>query len=436
VVAQIIDLIRKKRDGLALSQAEINAFVQGVTDGSAPDYQLSAFLMSVYLNGMSVEERVWLTQAMVHSGDVLDLSHLSARKVDKHSTGGVGDKVSLCLAPAVAACGVVVPMVSGRGLGHTGGTLDKLESIPGFKTRLSTSDFLDVVNQCGLVFAGQSDDIAPADRRLYALRDVTATVESLSLITSSIMSKKLAEGIDGLVLDVKVGSGAFMKTLDDARALAGALISVGKHCGVGVTALLTDMDQPLGLAIGNGCEMAESIEVLKGGGPGDLVELTVAIGAEMLVLGGVAEDTDEGWRAMQRVLNDGSALERLRTVISLQDGDPGVCDDESLFPQPKLTASVCADTDGFINGFDTERLGRIVVDLGGGRRQMTDIVDPSVGIMIAKKRGEAVTRGDVLATIDAAEQQALDNAIEAVRSSIDIGSQPAVHKPLILEVLR
>ena len=433
---KFIDIIRSKRDKKALTQPEIQALVDAVTRGTVPDYQVTALLMAIYLNGMTVEERAALTLAMVRSGDVLDLSHLAGRKVDKHSTGGIGDKVSICLAPAVAACGVVVPMVSGRGLGHTGGTLDKLEAIPGFETRLSTERFKDVVSACGLVLAGQSADIAPADKKLYALRDVTATVESLPLIASSILSKKLAEGLDGLVMDVKVGNGAFMKTLDDARALARAIVDIGKRCGVAVTAFLTDMDQPLGLAIGNANETAEALEVLRGRGPADLVHLTTVLGAEMCVLGGVAATAEEGAALISKAIASGAALERMRHVVRLQGGDVRVCDDPSRLAMAPCTGDVLAARGGVVSGFQTERLGRVVIDLGGGRNVVDDVVDPSVGIDLFKKRGDAVRAGEPLARVAASTPSRLAAAIAAVGECVHVGDAAPAETPIVLEVLR
>ena len=431
-----LDIIRKKRDGEALTRAEIDALVAAVTDGSAPDYQVSALLMAIFLNGMTETERGDLTQAMVHSGDVLDLSHLPGRKVDKHSTGGVGDKVSLCLAPAVAACGVIVPMVSGRGLGHTGGTLDKLEAIRGLQTRLETAQFLDVVQRCGFVMAGQSGDIAPADRKLYSLRDVTATVESLPLIASSIMSKKLAEGLDGLVLDVKVGDGAFMKTQDAARTLALALQDIGQRCGLAVTAFLTDMDQPLGLAIGNANEMAEARDVMRGGGPADLVELTQLIGGEMCVLGGVAGSPEEGRALVEATLGDGRAMDRMRAMVAAQGGDVAACDDPQRLPAPAVTAEVTAARDGWVAGFRTEALGRAVIALGGGRLRTSDAVDPSVGLLLRKKRGDRVRAGEALCQVGAASEGALAEALATVTECIQLGDRPPPHRPLVLEAIR
>ena len=433
---RFVDLIRLKRDGHALGAAEIQAFVDAVTAGTVPDYQISALLMAIFLNGMTTFERGQLTRAMLHSGDVIDLGHLPARKVDKHSTGGVGDKVSICLAPAVAACGVAIPMVSGRGLGHTGGTLDKLEAIPGLVTRLETERFIEVVADCGFVMGGQSGDIAPADKKLYALRDVTATVDSLPLIASSIMSKKLAEGIDGLVLDVKVGSGAFMKNIEDARALAEALVSLGTEVGVETTAFLTDMDQPLGHAIGNANEMIEALEVLRGGGPKDLIELTVLLGGEMCVHGRVAASLDEGQEKIRAALASGLAMDRMRRMVALQGGDPAVCDDDGLFARAPIRADVVAKQDGFVQRFETEALGVAVIGLGGGRNTTADVIDAAVGIEIHHKRGAHVKAGQPLATVMAATEGTLATGLEAVAAAIHVGSDEPDAIPLILDVLR
>ena len=434
---RFVELIRTKRDGEPLTTAQIQAFVDAVTAGAAPDYQISALLMAIFLNGMNARERGDLTRAMTRSGDVLDLAHIAGLKVDKHSTGGVGDKVSICLAPAVAACGVIVPMVSGRGLGHTGGTLDKLESIPGLLTRLPTERFIEVCADAGFVMGGQSGDIAPADRKLYSLRDVTATVESLPLIASSIMSKKLAEGIGGLVLDVKVGSGAFMKTLDDARALATALVETGNAVDVRTTAFLTDMDQPLGRAIGNGNEMAEAIEVMRGGGPADLVEITTLLGAEMCVLGGVAASADEGRAQITAALRSGAALERMRRMVELQGGDPGVCDDPAgVLSAPSHEAEVLAPSSGYVTRFETEELGRIVIALGGGRNTAEDRIDPSVGVYLLAKRGDRVAAGQPLARVGAATPSSLAAAVSRVSGAIVVGPDAPEAVPLLLETIR
>ncbi len=433
---RFVDVIRLKRDGSELSESQIQLVVDAVTSRSVPDYQVSAWLMAVFLNGMTTAERGALTRAMTHSGRVLDFSHLPAGKVDKHSTGGIGDKISLCLAPAVAACGAYVPMVSGRGLGHTGGTLDKLEAIPGLVTRLDAAKFGAVLEEAGFVMGGQSGEIAPADKTLYALRDVTATVESLPLIASSIMSKKLAEGIGGLVLDVKVGSGAFMKTIEDARALATALVQLGNDVGVRTTAFLTDMDQPLGVAIGNANETAEALEVMRGGGPPDVVELTELFGGEMLVLAGAAPDLEAGRALIRKSLSDGSAMARMRIMVAAQGGDARVCDEPDRLPAPAFRKTITASRDGYVSAFEGEAIGRIVIGLGGGRNVAEDEVDPSVGITLAKKRGDAVRCGDVLAEVGARTEAALDVACAALLSTIHLSSEPPSPRPLVLEIIR
>src|SRR5882724_5595276 len=352
-----VQLIRKKRDGGALDDAELRAFIAGVTDGSIPDYQVSAMTMAIFFRGMSDAELATWADAMTKSGDVIDLSRIARAKVDKHSTGGVGDKISIPLAPAVAACGVAVPMVSGRGLGHSGGTLDKLESIPGFRVDLPVDRFVALVDQVGCCLIGQTARIAPADKRLYALRDVTATVESLPLIASSIMSKKLAEGIDGLVIDCKVGRGAFVKTLERARELCGLMRVIGTRAGKKIACVLTDMDAPIGRTIGNALEIRESIEILRGGVPGDTKELVAVLGAEMLVLAGVVRDPDEGRARIQRVLGDGSALDKFRQIVTAQGGDPKVCDSPgSVLPKAK-TRDELTLRPGRVTAIDSESLG-------------------------------------------------------------------------------
>ncbi len=432
---RFVDIIRKKRDSKSLDAAEIQAFVDAVTDGSAPEYQVSALLMAIFLNGMTAAERGALTRAMTHSGDVLKLDHLPAGRVDKHSTGGIGDKVSICLAPAVAACGVYVPMVSGRGLGHTGGTLDKLESVPGLVTRLETARFIQVLEECGFVMGGQSADIAPADKTLYALRDVTATVESLPLIASSIMSKKLAEGIGGLVLDVKVGDGAFMKTLDDARALAVALVETGEAVDVSTTAFITDMSQPLGLAIGNANEMAEAIDVLHGGGPDDLVELTALLGGEMLVLGGAATNLDEGIGRIRASFADGAALDRLRRMIAAQGGDASVADAPDRLREAPEHADIPAPADGYVTGFETEALGHAIIALGG-RNTAADAIDHRVGIDLRAKRGAPVSEGQPLARVHAKDAASLAAVLPTVARCIHVGPTAPAPTPLVLEEIR
>ncbi|HET9987392.1 MAG TPA: thymidine phosphorylase [Kofleriaceae bacterium] len=385
-----VQLIRKKRDGGALDDAEIRFFITGLTDGSIPDYQVSAMTMAIFWRGLDERELATWADAMTRSGDIIDLSRIKRAKVDKHSTGGVGDKISIPLAPAVAACGVAVPMVSGRGLGHTGGTLDKLESIPGFRVDLPVDKFIELVDQLGVCLIGQTARIAPADKRLYALRDVTATVESLPLIASSIMSKKLAEGIDGLVIDCKVGKGAFMKTADNARALCALMKAIGERAGKRVTCVLTDMEAPIGRTIGNALEIRESIEVLRGGGPVDTRELVGVLGGEMLVLGGVAKDAEGGRALIEKVLANGEALEVFRRVVEAQGGDPRVCDSPgSVLAKPKQRADV-ALRPGRIVAIDSEALGIAALLLGAGRRTKDDVIDPAAGLLVDAYLGEVI----------------------------------------------
>ncbi len=388
-----VQLIRKKRDGGALDDGELRAFIAGVTDGSIPDYQTAAMLMAIFFHGLDDRELATWADAMTRSGDVIDLSRIARPKIDKHSTGGVGDKISIPLAPAVAACGVAVPMVSGRGLGHTGGTLDKLESIPGFRVDLPVERFSELVDTIGVCLIGQTARIAPADKRLYALRDVTATVESLPLIASSIMSKKLAEGIDGLVIDCKVGRGAFMKTIERARELCALMRAIGHRADKRVTCVLTDMDAPIGRTIGNALEIRESIEVLRGGGPADTRELTHALGGEMLVLAGVANDAAEGRARIERVLHDGTALEVFRKVVAAQGGDPRVCDSPgSVLPKPKYREELSLGS-GRVTAIDSEALGIAALILGAGRRTKEDVIDPSAGLVVDAYLGEVIEDG-------------------------------------------
>ncbi len=388
-----VSLIKKKRDGGALDDAELRWFVAGVTDGSIADYQIAAFLMATFFTGMTDRELATWADAMTRSGDVIDLSRIARPKVDKHSTGGVGDKISIPLAPAVAACGVAVPMVSGRGLGHTGGTLDKLESIPGFRVDLSVERFTELVDTLGVCLIGQTARIAPADKKLYALRDVTGTVESLPLIASSIMSKKLAEGIDALVIDCKVGRGAFMKTIENARKLCALMKTIGTSWGKRVTCVLTDMDAPIGRTIGNALEIRESIEILRGGGPADTRELTHVLGAEMLVSGGVETDPAVARARIEKVLADGSALEVFRKLVEAQGGDPRVCDSPgSVLPKPKHRDELALPP-GRITAIDSEALGIAALILGAGRRAKEDVIDPSAGLVVDAYLGEVIAPG-------------------------------------------
>jgi pyrimidine-nucleoside phosphorylase len=438
-------LIRAKRDGDRLADADIRAFLSGVTDGSIPDYQVAAMLMAIFFRGLDDGELATWTDGMLRSGDVLDLSAVPRAKVDKHSTGGVGDKISIPLAPAVAACGVAVPMVSGRGLGHTGGTLDKLESIPGFRVDLPVERFAQLVGELGTCLIGQTARIAPADKRLYALRDVTATVESIPLIASSIMSKKLAEGIDGLVLDCKVGAGAFMKTAERARALCAAIQAIGAAAGKRVTCVLTDMDAPIGKAIGNALEVAESIETLRGGGPADTRELTVVLGGEMLVLGGVATDGADGQARIARALDDGSALAVFRRVVAAQGGDPRVCDAPAeVLPRAAAVRPVPARADGVVIAIDAEALGIAGLHLGAGRRTKEDAVDPATGIVVEAAVGAAVNAGQPLCAVHlgaalAADPARADAVLADVAAAFTLGPPGAVaaaRPSRILEILR
>jgi pyrimidine-nucleoside phosphorylase/thymidine phosphorylase len=428
------DLIRKKRDGHSLAAEEIHSLVEGYTRGEIPDYQLAAFCMAVFFRGMDDAETAALTEAMLRSGEVLDLSDIPGTKVDKHSTGGVGDKVSLALAPIAAACGVVVPMVSGRGLGHTGGTLDKLEAIPGFRVDLPVERFREVLRRVGACLIGQTARVAPADRKLYALRDVTGTVESIPLIAASIMSKKLAEGIDALVLDVKVGGGAFMKRREEAERLARVLVGIGRSTGKRVTALLTGMEQPLGLAVGNALEVAEAVELLRGGGPDDLRQVTRALCAEMLVLAGAAGGPDEALARVDAAISDGRALARLRELVEAQGGDPRAVDDPARLPRAPRKREVGAPADGVVQAIDAEAVGLAAMALGAGRARIEDRVDPAAGIVLRRKVGDPVERGEPLAVLHCGERS--PEAPEAVAARVvrafRIGPGAAQAPPLII----
>ncbi|HET7824146.1 MAG TPA: thymidine phosphorylase [Anaeromyxobacter sp.] len=428
------EIIHAKRDGKAIPEADLAALVDGFTRGDVPEYQMAAFCMAVFFRGMDEAEVGALTGAMLRSGDVLDLSDVPGTKVDKHSTGGVGDKVSLALAPLVAACGVKVPMISGRGLGHTGGTLDKLEAIPGFRVDLSVDRFRALVRDVGACLVGQTSRLAPADRKLYALRDVTATVESIPLIAASIMSKKLAEGIDALVLDVKVGSGAFMKRMDDARALARTLAGIGRRMGKRVTALLTAMDQPLGRAVGNGLEAAEAIELLRGGGPPDLREVTVELSAEMLLLGGAAASVGEARERIAAAIADGRGLAKLAEIVRAQGGDPEAVRDPARLPRAPRTYDVAAPAAGLVAAIDAEAIGLASVALGAGRARIEDRVDPAVGIVVHKKLGDRVARGEALCTVHEGDlSEPRDRVTARLAAAWSIGPQGPAPRPLVLE---
>jgi pyrimidine-nucleoside phosphorylase len=427
-----IDLIRKKRDGGALSAAEIQYLVKGCTDGSIPDYQMAAWLMAVVLRGMTREETASLTHAMLHSGEVLDLSFLPAKKVDKHSTGGVGDKTSLVLAPLVAAGGLFVPMISGRGLGHTGGTLDKLESIPGFRVGLSVSEFHRVLKACGCSMIGQTEKIAPADRKLYALRDMTGTVESPYLICASIMSKKLAEGTDALVLDVKTGSGAFMKKEEDAVFLAELMVETGERMGKQMVALITDMNQPLGRMVGNALEVQECIEILQGGGPEDLRELCLHLAAWMFFVGGATKTVADGKRLAEEIIASGKAFERFRHMVELQGGDISVINDPTRLPAAEHRVDVSNRQAGYVTAIACEQVGTACVILGGGRERQEDSVDPAVGIVVHKKIGDKVSAGEALCTIHCHSDQQAAPAKKLLEESYQIAVDPPAHKPSLV----
>lgn len=437
-----VELIRKKRDGKVLSAEEIGGFIADYSRGAIPDYQAASLLMAIFFRGLSEPELSALTEAMLHSGEVLDLGEIPGPKIDKHSTGGVGDKVSLHLAPTVAACGLRVPMISGRGLGHSGGTLDKLESIPGFSTNLSTEEFRTVLRRTGLSLIGQTETLVPADKLLYALRDVTATVESIPLIAASIMSKKLAEGIDGLVLDVKVGSGAFMKTREEAYQLAATLVAIGRRAGKQVTAFLTDMDQPLGRYVGNAAEVNESVAVLRGEGPPDLTELNRLLGAEMLRLGGLCASEAEALSRIDQAVQSGEALGRLQRCAALQGALIDLRDPNEpwLFDNLHTGAQiVAAPSSGYVVSIDAEAVGFAGVALRAGRERKEDDIDPGAYIYLDKKRGEPVTAGAPLCRFAGAAElprDRIERARALLQSAYVIGRDPVPPRPLILDVLR
>lgn len=424
-----VELIETKRDGGTLSDDAIAWLIAGYTDGRIPDYQMSAMTMAVLVNGLDESELSAWTSEMLDSGELLDFSDIAAPKVDKHSTGGVGDKISIPLAPLVAACGVVVPMISGRGLGHTGGTLDKLESIPGFTTELDPGRFRSVVTDHGLVLAGQSETMVPADRKLYALRDATGTVPSIPLISSSIMSKKLAEGLDGLLLDVKTGSGAQMKTLDRSRELARTMVGIGKSYGVRTVALITSMDQPLGNEVGNANEIRESIDVLKGNGPDDVTELTLAFGEVMLELAGIEGGKDR----LEEAIESGAALQKFIDVTVAQGGDPSVIEDTSLLPMASEEAVVEAPRSGVVNKCDALTIGLASTHLGAGRESMEDQIDPGVGVTILAKLGDRVKEGQVLARVAYSDETRWEAQRKFLASAWAIGYTDPETAPLILE---
>ena len=431
-----VDIILSKRDGRTLTREEIRFFVEGVTAGTLPDYQASALLMAILLRGMTAEETASLTDAMVHSGVRVDLRDIPGVKVDKHSTGGVGDKTSLILAPLAAACGVPVPMMSGRGLGHTGGTLDKLEAIPGFRVNLSLEEMKAALVKVGCAMIGQTAQIAPADKKLYALRDVTGTVESIPLISASIMSKKIAEGIDALVLDVKTGSGAFMKTEADSRRLAESLVAIGNASGVKTEAIITAMESPLGHAVGNALEVIECVEVLKGRGPQDLIEVSVELTARMLVLGHVADDLPAAILKVQQAISSGAGLERFRRIVEAQGGDPRIVDDYARMPHVGDRQVVAADRGGFVTAVNAELVGRASVALGAGRDRVEDPVDPAVGIVVVAKPGDRVREGAPVLEVHYRDRARLEAAMRLTSQAITIGDEPPPPARLIVREVR
>lgn len=429
-------IIERKRDGRALTDEDIGFFIQGYASGAIPDYQMAAMAMAITLQGMSTDETVALTRNMLASGITLDTSALRNPKIDKHSTGGIGDKVSLVLAPLVACCGIVVPMIAGRGLGLTGGTIDKLESIPGYRTQLDETAFLHVLNTCGCSIIRAMDTLVPADNKLYALRDVTGSVRSIPLIVSSILSKKLAAQPDGLVLDVKWGHGAFMTTRTDAEALARALVVTGQRLGLRIAALLTDMNQPLGRAVGNSLEVAESVDVLRGNGPADVVALTLELGARMLMLGRVAADRKPALEQLRAKLQSGEAFERFKTMVRLHGGEARALDDPARLPSATIREQVRATRAGFIQTVNAEAIGRAALLLGAGRAQVTDKVDPAAGIAALKKIGEAATIGEAMAILHTNRRDRLEEARALAAGAFQITTEPVAPPPLItLEIL-
>ena len=430
-----VDVIQRKRDGLELSREEIEFFIRGYALGQIPDYQASAFTMAVFFRGMTAAETVALTEAMMRTGEVLDFSDLPGPKVDKHSTGGVGDKTSLILAPLAAACGVYVPMISGRGLGHTGGTLDKLESIPGFRVRLSLTEFREVLRRSKLGLIGQTPEVAPADRKLYALRDVTATVESRPLISASIMSKKMAEGIDALVLDVKTGDGAFMKSFEDAKALAQTMVEIGRGMGKKVAALITDMDQPLGHAVGNALEVVECVETLKGRGPNDLESLSLELAARMLQLGGVTTQLEAARARVRDALASGAGLRKLREIVELQGGDPRAVDDPALLPRAREALPLRAERDGRVTRIACGAVGHAAMLLGAGRETVESTIDPAVGLVLHKKVGELVIQGEPLLTMHVNDRTHLEEVTNVLKDAIRVGPEAPARTALIRAVL-
>jgi len=433
---RFVDVIARKRDGQPLSREEIDFFVSGATEGRIPDYQSSALLMAIVLRGMTDQETAWLTDAMVRSGERVDLSDLPGVKVGKHSTGGVGDKVSIILSPLAASCGVTVPKMSGRGLGHTGGTLDKLESIPGYRIDLTIDEFKDVLRRVGASIIGQTSSLAPADKKLYALRDVTGTIESIPLISASIMSKKIAEGSNAVLLDVKCGDGAFMKDTAQARALAASMVAIGTHAGVLTEAFITDMDAPLGRAIGNSVEIIECLETLKGKGPIDLADVIVRFAARMVVMAGVESDHRAAMRRVEDALHSGRALETFGRMVEAQGGDPRILDDYSLLPLAPDVEVLPAPRDGYVAAMRAEALGRASNVLGAGRAKVGEPVDHGVGVVTAVSRGDRVKAGDPLLELRHRGGRGLEVAIKLCRSAIRIADGPPTRRDKVLGEVR
>lgn len=428
---RIYDLIEKKRDGHVLSNEEIDYVIKGYTDGSIPDYQMSALLMAIYFRGMNEEETLHLTMAMRDSGDVLDLSEIKGVKVDKHSTGGVGDKTTLVVGPMVAACGVPVAKMSGRGLGHTGGTIDKLESFPGYRVSIPENVFISNVNEIKIAVAGQTANLAPADKKIYALRDVTATVDNISLIASSIMSKKLASGADAIVLDVKTGSGAFMKEEKDAILLAQEMVNIGNGAGKNTIAVITDMDQPLGHAVGNALEVREAIDTLRGEGPDDLLELSYVLGSYMLKAAGVADDLEEARERLENSVKNGDALKKLAELVKAQGGDETYVYNTDKLVKSSIIMDVNSEVSGYVEKIETEDIGRVSLVLGGGRENKDSVIDLSVGVVLHKKVGDKVEKGDAIATLYANDLDKLSVAKDILVNAYSITVTPAKSKPLI-----
>lgn len=433
---RMYDIILKKRNGSELTKEEIEYFVQNYTNGNIPDYQASALLMAIFFQKMSKRETADLTMAMAESGDILDLSKIHGIKVDKHSTGGVGDTTTLVLGPMVAALGIPVAKMSGRGLGHTGGTIDKLEAFKGFSVEMSEQKFIENVNNIKLVVGGQTGNLAPADKRLYALRDVTATVDNISLIASSIMSKKIASGADAIVLDVKVGEGAFMKTKEDAHKLAQEMVDIGHHVGRQVIAIISDMDQPLGLAIGNALEVKEAIDTLKGNGPKDLLELCLALGSQMVILAGKAVSDDEARKMLMDTIKSGKALNKLKEFVIAQGSEPSCIDDTDKLPKSEFLIPVESKEDGYVNKIHAESIGIIAMELGAGRATKEDIIDLSVGIVLNKKRGDKVKKGDILAYIHANDINKAEKAKKDILNNYVISDKYEDIIPLIYDIVK